>query len=121
MLESGQGAIRPVLVISGHGYPDFRNHPLLARKMETFIEALFDQKVHFDIPRLWHTKAETIRDFLEAGGNKEELLSTRSCWRDQRHVSVMGKRRQCGICGACLLRRMSLHGVWFHRIKRKPM
>lgn len=109
MPESGQGVIGPVLVISGQGHPDFRNHPQFARKMEIFIEALFDWKVLFCIPRLWHTKGETIKDYLEAGGSKEELLSTRSCWRGQRHASVLGKLRQCGICAACLLRRMSLH------------
>lgn len=36
---------------------------------------------------------------------------TRSCWQDQRHSSVSGVWRQCGICSACLLRRMSLYAA----------
>ncbi len=37
--------------------------------------------------------------------------ATRSCWQDNRHVSVEGKRRQCGICAACMLRRLSVHAA----------
>src|SRR5260370_28199856 len=37
--------------------------------------------------------------------------ATRSCWQDNRHASVNGKRRQCGICAACMLRRLSVHAA----------
>jgi hypothetical protein len=36
---------------------------------------------------------------------------TLSCWQGNRQVSVDHKRRQCGICAACMLRRMSIHAA----------
>src|SRR5260370_33778898 len=44
-------------------------------------------------------------------GPSEISEATRSCWQDNRHVSVEGKRRQCGICAACMLRRLSVHAA----------
>ena len=36
---------------------------------------------------------------------------TVSCWQQNRHAGVNHRRRQCGICAACLLRRMSVHAA----------
>jgi hypothetical protein len=37
--------------------------------------------------------------------------NTRSCWQGARQVSFEHKRRQCGICAACMLRRLSMHAA----------
>jgi 7-cyano-7-deazaguanine synthase in queuosine biosynthesis len=108
--ESGQGALGPALVTVGQAYSDYRNHPLFMRRMEVLLEALFGHKVRFEFPRLWSTKGETLAAFLKTTASRK-WSETRSCWQDNRHASVEGKRRQCGICAACMLRRLSVHAA----------
>lgn len=110
--ESGQGALGPVLLPLHNVYADYRNYPTFFRKMERFIEALLDYEVTYAQPRLWHTKGQTISAFLaQPGITTKDILSTRSCWQQRWNVRIDGKLRQCGLCAACLLRRMSLHSV----------
>lgn len=110
--ESGQGALGPVLHTLLHVYPDYRNHPIFFRRMELFIQSLLGLDVRYEQPRLWSTKGETISEFLALPKTSaEQLIDTRSCWQQRHNVHVGGKRRQCGICAACLLRRMSLHAA----------
>ena len=111
MTESGQGALGPAIVTVGQSYADYRNHPLFTDRMERFIHALVGHVVRFEFPRLWSTKAETLRLFSDKCVDGDALSSTRSCWQSSRQVGVGGKRRQCGVCAACLLRRMSVHAA----------
>ncbi len=107
--ESGQGALGPALVPVGQAYEDYRNHPLFTDQMSRLIAGLFDHDVRYLYPRLWHTKAETLSEFVALGSGGKGWPHTRSCWQSQRQVSVSGRRRQCGVCAACMLRRMSVH------------
>jgi queuosine biosynthesis protein QueC len=107
MSESLQGALGPVLVPVAHAYEDYRNHPLFTNRMAAFLSALLENRVAFEYPRLWHTKAETLLEALKVA-KPADLTSTRSCWQQSRQVSINGRRRHCGMCAACLLRRMSL-------------
>ncbi len=109
--ESGQGALGCSLVPVGHAYPDYRSHPRFMGFMEKFINALFDHPIHYDFPRIWHTKGETLGAYLNEFVDEPSWRKTRSCWQDSRQVSVSGRRRQCGICAACLLRRMSVYAA----------
>lgn len=107
--ESGQGALGPVLVPVGHAYPDYRNHPRFAEKMAEFLTILLGHKIHFSFPRIWYTKGETLKEYAELPAHG--WVDTRSCWQQSRQVSINGHRRQCGICAACMLRRMSVHAA----------
>lgn len=110
--ESGQGALGPVLLPLRNIYPDYRNHPTFFRRMERFIQVLLGAEVTFEQPRLWHTKGQTVATFLAKSGTKQEqVIDTRSCWQQRANVRVNGKLRQCGVCAACQLRRMSLHAA----------
>ena len=109
--ESGQGALGPALVTVGQAYEDYRSHPLFTDRMEKFIFALLDHQVRFQFPRLWFTKGETLTEFLKVCADTATWQETRSCWQQTRQVSVDKKRRQCGICAACMLRRMSVHAA----------
>lgn len=111
MPESGQGALGSALIPVGQAYPDYRNHPLFTDRMSAFLLSLLGHKVHFTYPRLWNTKAETLREFVELCRDGDSWTNTRSCWQGQRHSSVSGQMRQCGICAACMLRRMSVHAA----------
>jgi Queuosine biosynthesis protein QueC len=112
--ESGQGALGPVLLPMPNIYVDYRNHPTFFRKMERFINVVQDHRVRFEQPRLWSTKGQTLRAFIDLPGKKSaDLTSTHSCWQRRRVVNVRGVRgrKQCGLCAACLLRRLSMHAV----------
>ena len=109
--ESGQGALGPVLVPVSQAYEDYRSHPLFTDLMEAFVLALFGHDVRYTYPRLWYTKAETLAAFIAMCPNGDSWVQTRSCWQGQRQASVSGQLRQCGICAACMLRRMSVHAI----------
>lgn len=106
--ESGQGALGPVLVRSGHAYPDYRVHPAFSRKMEHLFQKLTGHVVHYEYPRLWYTKGETLAAAKALPRPPDFVNRTRSCWQSSQHASVDGARRQCGICAACILRRVSM-------------
>jgi 7-cyano-7-deazaguanine synthase in queuosine biosynthesis len=110
--ESGQGALGPTLVPVGQAYEDYRNHPRFMKHMTAFFKALLGADIAFVFPRLWFTKGETLRAYMALSNGKDtEWSETRSCWQDNRHVSVDNHRRQCGICAACMLRRLSVHAA----------
>ena len=109
--ESGQGALGPALVTVGQSYEDFRSHPLFTGRMEVFLAALLEYQVRFQFPRIWYTKGETLATFVKECGNDAPWSDTCSCWQQNRQVSVDHKKRQCGICAACMLRRMSVHAA----------
>jgi 7-cyano-7-deazaguanine synthase in queuosine biosynthesis len=108
--ESGQGALGPALVPVGQAYSDYRNHPLFMRRMRTLLSSLFNHEARFEFPRIWFTKGETLAEYLKVDENAK-WSQTRSCWQDNRHASIGGVRRQCGICAACMLRRLSVHAA----------
>ena len=108
--ESGQGALGPSLVTVGQSHDDFRNHPAFTSKISQFLKALLGVSIEYEFPRLWYTKGQTLQVYTELPGS-EDWKTTRSCWQDNRHSSVNGKRRQCGICAACMLRRLSVHAA----------
>jgi hypothetical protein len=109
--ESGQGALGPAMVTVGQGYEDYRSHPLFTDRMGKFLKVLLGHEVRFDFTQLWQTKAETLRQFASGCQNGSSWSATWSCWQQTRQISVDGKKRQCGICAACLLRRMSVHAA----------
>ena len=109
--ESGQGALGPSLVPVGHAYEDYRNHPFFTERMQRFVKALLGHDVLYRFPRLWFTKGETLRAYIELRGEDAAWKSTWSCWQQSRQVSVGGAKRQCGICAACMLRRLSIHAA----------
>lgn len=109
--ESGQGSLGPSLIPVGQAAKDYRTHPVFSKLMEDFLSALLNYRPRYVFPHLWSTKGETLRLFLEKRPRDTSWRATRSCWRDPRHVSVENKWRQCGVCAACMLRRMSVHAA----------
>lgn len=117
MPESAQGALGPVLVAVGQAHEDYRNHPEFTALMTRFLAVLFARDVKFEFPRLWNTKGETLKAYAELRNGQDFWTDTRSCWQQSRQVSWEGSRRQCGICAACLLRRMSMHAAGLTDLK----
>lgn len=113
--ESGQGALGTVLLPLHLIHADCRNHPTFFRKMELFVKAVLGYQVQYAQPRLWFTKGQTLRAFLDLPGRGEaDLTDRRSCWQEQFVVNTDGGKKQCGLCAACLLRRMSMYAAGIH-------
>jgi Queuosine biosynthesis protein QueC len=108
--ESGQGAFGPALVTAAHAYPDYRNHPLFMKRIERFLAALFGRPFRISAPRLWYTKGETLKAYTALPGS-QGWRDTKSCWRGAQWSALNGTLMQCGICAACMLRRMSVHAA----------
>jgi 7-cyano-7-deazaguanine synthase in queuosine biosynthesis len=110
--ESGQGALGPVLLPLYEIYADYRNHPAFFRHIERLVSTALDYRLNFTQPRLWSTKGQTLREFLKIPSkSRGDLTDTHSCWQKRRVVNSNGARKQCGLCAACLLRRMSMHAA----------
>lgn len=109
--ESGQGALGPALVVSGQSYADYRNHPAFTARMEGLLDALLGRRLAYRFPRIWSTKGETLAAFARLAAPSDRWWEGRSCWQQARQASVDGKLRQCGICAACMLRRLSVHAA----------
>ncbi|PCI11648.1 hypothetical protein COB72_00420 [bacterium] len=109
--ESGQGSLAPAMLPAGQAYEDYRNHPLFTVRMEKFLKALFGVEVRYEYPHIWQTKGQTIAKYRDMFPELDSWKYTRSCWQPSHQVSVNGEVRQCGICAACILRRMSIHSA----------
>ena len=108
--ESGQGALGPSLVTVGQAGEDYRSHPLFTRRMEMFLKAILGHTVSYEFPQIWNTKAETLRQFVDECKDSS-WSKTHSCWQQNRQSSVDKKWRHCGVCAACMLRRLSVHAA----------
>lgn len=108
--ESGQGVFGPALVSSGHNWPDYRNHPLFTSKMTSLLNTVLGISTVIEIPRMFYTKGQTLSEYVQKCP-ESTWIRTRSCWQKSRWCSVDGKYRQCGMCAACLLRRVSIHAA----------
>lgn len=108
--ESGQGALGPWLVPVGNEALDIRMHPAYTSQLTQFVNSALGIQVAYEHPRLWSTKGQTLRELAERN-LAEDWHETRSCARDARHMSYGRTRLQCGVCAACLLRRMSIRSA----------
>lgn len=86
-------------------------------RMERFVGALFGASIRYDFPRLLYTKGETLRTAISHAIEPEAWKKTRSCWQGNRRVDIEGTRRHCGICAACMLRRLSVHAGGLNEAK----
>lgn len=110
--ESGQGELGSVLVNSYGAYPDCRNHPTFFTKVKDFIDLVLSSDVVYTQPKLWQAKVQTIKEFINLNSeNTQNIKITRSCWQKLHNVMFNGKSHLCGICGASLLRLMSLNSA----------
>lgn len=109
--EPGQGALGPSLIPYGNEHPYRGTHPGFTFRLRAMLKALWHQPVpEFEHPNIWKTKATLVREGVSTR-NDGRWRETRSCSRDIARTKGLGVHpdtRQCGVCGNCLLRRLSL-------------
>jgi hypothetical protein len=107
--ENGQGSLGGSLVTLGGEAPHRSCHPGFTQRLTEFIYALTDKKVNFEHPALFQTKGEVLSSLYAAEPYPDVWLRDHwSCSHDHRHASVDGVRMHCGVCGNCILRRVSI-------------
>ncbi len=107
--ENGQGSLGGSLVPLGHEAPHRSCHPGFTLRLARFVESLTGHTVTFEHPGLFQTKGEVLSRLLKVHPNSGEWLSAHpSCSYDSRHAHDSGSKIHCGVCGNCLLRRLSL-------------
>lgn len=110
--ENGQGSLGPCLVPFAGEWPQRGSHPGFTKRLEIFLKCCLGSDIKFEHPRIWQTKGQVLQSLKEYS-----MLSgweaTNSCARDRRHVSVdlPNVNLHCGICGGCLLRRLTLYAA----------
>lgn len=107
--ENGQGSLGGSLVPLGDEAPHRSCHPGFTSRLAKLVEALTDVTVRFEHPALFQTKGQVLAQLAsQRPANDGWLACHRSCSYDARHSSQDKKFMHCGVCGNCLLRRVSL-------------
>lgn len=107
--ENGQGALGPALVRFPGEHPYYSTHPLFTKRLSVLLQAVWSDGhgIRFLHPAVWSTKGEILRE-LSRRGVAPRWAATRSCSRNNSRNKGSGAPGQCGVCGGCLLRRLSL-------------
>ena len=107
--ENGQGSLGGSLVPLGAEAPHRSCHPGFTSRLAKLIHLLTKTEVKFDHPALFLTKGQVLASLGKRDSNVAHWLAThRSCSYDARHSSSGKKAMHCGVCGNCVLRRVSL-------------
>ena len=107
--ENGQGSLGGSLVPLGAEAPHRSCHPGFTSRLANLIRLLTKAEVKFDHPALFLTKGQVLASLAKHDTNVAHWLAThRSCSYDARHSSSGKKVMHCGVCGNCVLRRVSM-------------
>lgn len=107
--ENGQGSLGGSLVPLGAEAPHRSCHPGFTSRLANLIRLLTKTEVKFDHPALFLTKGQVLASLAKRDTDVARWLAThRSCSYDARHASSEKKVMHCGVCGNCVLRRVSM-------------
>ena len=108
LYESGVGAINAPLLAGMEGSQATRSaHPTFLRKMAQLLSVVADHPIDVKLPFEQMTKGELVCS-LNSGELRALARATVSCVSyPLRHRT----RKSCGLCAACLFRRVALHAA----------
>ena len=108
LYESGVGAINVPLLAGMEGSQATRSaHPTFLRKMSQLLSVVADRPIEVKLP-YWHLTKRKLVCSLNRAELRELARETVSCVSfPLRHRT----RKCCGVCAACLFRRVALHAA----------
>lgn len=110
--ENDQGSLGGSLVPLGIEAPHRSCHPGFTSRLARFVFTLTGRNVRFEHPALFLTKGQVLSCLVKIRPNSSEWLAAHpSCSYDARHAHDNGRKVHCGVCGNCLLRRLSVHAA----------
>ncbi len=110
--ENGQGSLGGSLVPLGAEAPHRSCHPGFTTRLAGLVRALTGAEVAFEHPGLFQTKGQVLAELALVRPAANIWLSEHaSCSYDARHAHREGHKVHCGVCGNCLLRRLSVHSA----------
>jgi len=115
--ENGQGSLGPSL-IPGPWEFDFRGtHPGFTRRLAHLLHLVTGKRIPVEHPFLDHTKGDVLRRFSKPE-LRRALAVTNSCVRYPLRHKAVRPAMMCGVCGGCLLRRVSLVAAGHEDLER---
>ena len=105
--ENGQGSLGGSLVRLGAEAPHRSCHPGFTSRLAKLISLLMEKKIQFDHIALFQTKGQVLQALSSIEAPESWLKQHSSCSHDQRYANLYGKKVHCGVCGGCVLRRVS--------------
>lgn len=110
--ENGQGSLGGSLAPLGIEAPHRSCHPGFTRRLSRVVGLLTGHEVHYEHAALFRTKGQVLQTLWKTDpDSKSWLADHRSCSYDARQTSHAKKLWHCGVCGNCILRRMSLVSI----------
>ncbi len=107
--ENGQGSLGGSLVPLGAEAPHRSCHPGFTTRLAGLVRALTGADVTFEHPGLFQTKGQVLAELARVEPAASIWLTEHaSCSYDSRHAHRNGRQVHCGVCGNCLLRRLSV-------------
>lgn len=106
LFENGVGAINLPMTEFQIGTDNTRaTNPLALLEMSKLLSMIFDEPFVIENLALWSTKTELCRALIDSP-LRQTISQTVSC--DGSFSRRIRRKRQCGVCTSCLLRRLSL-------------
>jgi len=90
--------------------------PNLTNKIEKLLTDVYGKKITLKFPNIDITKKEVlskIEAIVSKNGVEKMLRITHSCSQQQPTKGIKGKMRMCGLCYACVVRRISTLSIGF--------
>jgi 7-cyano-7-deazaguanine synthase in queuosine biosynthesis len=110
--ENRQGSIGSSLIRLGGEAPHRSCHPGFTSRLRLFVQELTGKEVEFVHPALYQTKGQVLAMLYKIKPESSIWLQEHpSCSYDARQSNRNHRLVHCGVCGNCLLRRMSLYAA----------
>lgn len=109
MFESGVGAINVPLLAGMEGSQATRgSHPHFLRLVSELLTLVVSRPFHVVLPFMTKTKGELVAS-LSRSDLRQIANDTCSCPSFPVRVPQIGRQQSCGVCAACLFRRLAMH------------